>query len=188
MGTNESPFKPLPSAAASAEPASDLHALLARPRAMAALAPAPGQGVVSTARFHGFDLQDRPLLAALRQAPGELVPARTVVALRRAMIGATVLVLFEEGDSSRPIIAGVLQDVTEAQAPEPSQTTEPAPSFDVVADQQRITLTAEREIVLRCGDASIMLTRAGKVIIKGNYIVSRSTGYNRIKGAAVDIN
>jgi hypothetical protein len=49
-------------------------------------------------------------------------------------------------------------------------------------------VSAEREIVLRCGDASITLTRAGKVIIKGRYVVSRSTGYNKIKGATVDIN
>jgi len=55
-------------------------------------------------------------------------------------------------------------------------------------DDQRVELTAEREIVLRCGDASITLTRAGKVIIKGAYILSRSSGYNKIKGAAVDIN
>jgi uncharacterized protein (DUF2345 family) len=55
-------------------------------------------------------------------------------------------------------------------------------------DDQRVVLSAEREIVLRCGEASITLTRAGKVIIKGAYILSRASGYNKIKGAAVDIN
>jgi hypothetical protein len=49
-------------------------------------------------------------------------------------------------------------------------------------------LSAEREIVLHCGDASITLTRAGKVIIKGRYLISRSSGYNKVKGAAVEIN
>jgi uncharacterized protein (DUF2345 family) len=58
----------------------------------------------------------------------------------------------------------------------------------VQADDERVTIEAGREIVLRCGDAAITLTRAGKVIIKGSYVVSRSTGYNKIKGAAVDIN
>jgi hypothetical protein len=58
----------------------------------------------------------------------------------------------------------------------------------VQADGDRYEISAEREIVLRCGDSSITLTRAGKVIIKGNYILSRSTGYNKIKGAAIDIN
>ncbi len=56
------------------------------------------------------------------------------------------------------------------------------------ADGERVLVTAEREIVLRCGEASLTLTRAGKVLIKGKYIVSRSSGYNKIKGAAVDIN
>jgi hypothetical protein len=55
-------------------------------------------------------------------------------------------------------------------------------------DGERRVIEAEREIVLRCGDASITLTRAGKVIIRGTYILSRSSGYNRMKGAAIDLN
>ncbi|MEW5071937.1 hypothetical protein AB1P14_09365, partial [Pseudomonas aeruginosa] len=38
------------------------------------------------------------------------------------------------------------------------------------------------------GKASITLTRAGKVIIRGAYLSSRSTGVNRIKGGSVQIN
>ena len=41
---------------------------------------------------------------------------------------------------------------------------------------------------MRCGEASITLTRAGKVLIRGAYVLSRSSGANRIKGAAVEIN
>ena len=55
-------------------------------------------------------------------------------------------------------------------------------------DDQRLELRAEREIVLRCGKASITLTRAGKVIIQGAYLSSRSSGVNRIKGGSVQIN
>ena len=32
------------------------------------------------------------------------------------------------------------------------------------------------------------LTRAGKVLIQGAYLLSRSTGVNRIKGGSVQIN
>jgi hypothetical protein len=32
------------------------------------------------------------------------------------------------------------------------------------------------------------LTRAGKVVIKGRYVVSRSSGDNKVKGASVEIN
>jgi hypothetical protein len=100
------------------------------------------------------------------------------------MIGKGVVVLCEQGDPRRPIIVGVLQEralLTE------DKEAEPRP-LSVEADGDRLVVTAEREVVLRCGDASITLTRAGKVLIKGNYVVSRSTGMNRIKGGAVQIN
>jgi hypothetical protein len=55
-------------------------------------------------------------------------------------------------------------------------------------DKQKFVFTAEQEIVLRCGKASITLTRAGKVLIRGAYILNRSSGVNRIKGGSVQIN
>jgi hypothetical protein len=51
-----------------------------------------------------------------------------------------------------------------------------------------VSFEAGKEIVLRCGDASITLTRAGKILIKGAYVLSRSSGVNRIQGGAVEIN
>lgn len=59
---------------------------------------------------------------------------------------------------------------------------------EVLVDGRRITFTAETEIVLRCGKSSITLTRAGKIIISGEYVVSRSSGVNRIRGGSVQIN
>ena len=55
-------------------------------------------------------------------------------------------------------------------------------------DGDRLTLSAEREIVLKCGKSSITLTRAGKVILKGAYVSTHSTGVNRLKGGSVQIN
>ena len=69
-----------------------------------------------------------------------------------------------------------------------SQAMAPEPVASVQLDDQRLELRAEREIVLRCGKASITLTRAGKVIIQGAYLSSRSSGVNRIKGGSVQIN
>jgi hypothetical protein len=138
----------------------------------------------ATARFHGLDHADRPLLTGLPGIGGEVIAARSTVPLRRAQIGATVVVLFEQADVHRPIVLGVLEQ-NQSVAGAASESPE---LVSVQADDHRLTLSAEREIVLRCGDASITLTRAGKVMISGRYIVSRSSGYNRIKGAAVDIN
>lgn len=136
-----------------------------------------------TARFYGFDFDDRPLVVELPDRSDELVVARTTVHLSPEQIGSSVLLVFEAGDVGRPIIIGVLQTSHSALEVAPAQKP-----FSVDADGERCVISAEREIVLRCGDASITLTRAGKVIIKGSYIVSRSSGYNKIKGAAVDIN
>jgi len=139
---------------------------------------------VSTARLHGFDLGERPLLVGLPGVPYEIVAARATLPLLRAHVGSNLVVLFDEGDVRRPIVIGVLE---EPRAGLPGAAV-PAPLLTAQVDDQKIVLKAEREIVLECGDASITLTRAGKVVIKGTYVVSRSSGSNKIRGAAVEIN
>ena len=157
---------------------------LTRREVSAATAPRPDLTHAATARLHGFDLDERPLLLGLPGLPHEIVPARTTVALLREQVGSDAVVLFEQGDVRRPIVVGVLQGSGQRL---PGAAV-PAPLVSAQVDEQRVVLTAEREIVLKCGDASITLTRAGKVLIKGTYVLSRSSGYNKIKGAAVDIN
>lgn len=147
----------------------------------AATAASPAMPAAVTARFDGFDLEDRPLLSSVPGLPGEVAVARTTVPLTRAQRGQAVVVVFENGDRRCPIVIGVLQ-------PSSSPVATEANTVSAQADETRLVLSAEREVVLRCGDASITLTRAGKVLIKGAYVLSRSSGYNRIKGAAVDIN
>ena len=49
-------------------------------------------------------------------------------------------------------------------------------------------LRTEEEIVFECGKASITLTKSGKILIRGAYLLSRSSGVNRIKGGSVQIN
>jgi hypothetical protein len=176
MSVTEDPFKPLPVD----ETTDDFEVLRRKP---VSLNPPSGAAcpAVSIVRFSGFDLDERPLVTGIADLPGEVVVARSTVSLMRRDVGVSVVVAFEGGDPTRPIILGVLGD-----GREPASAS--AESVEVVADQQRITLSAEREVTLRCGDASITLTRAGKILITGKYILSRSAGYNRIKGAAVDIN
>ncbi|MGN7744061.1 DUF6484 domain-containing protein [Pseudomonas sp. 22526] len=105
------------------------------------------------------------------------IAARTTTELSRDDIGAQVALMFEAGDPSQPLVIGRIQRLPE--------TTVPAIAH---LDGERLEFTAEREIVLRCGKASITLTRAGKVIIQGAYLSSRSSGVNRIKGGSVQIN
>ena len=109
---------------------------------------------------------------------GSGLVARCTARLTPTDIGSPVALMFEDGDPARPLVIGLLLG---------AQAT-PAPVASVRLDEQCLELSAEREIVLRCGKASITLTRAGKVIIQGAYLSSRSSGVNRIKGGSVQIN
>jgi hypothetical protein len=145
----------------------------------------PDLPVAATAILHGFDVDERPQLMNVPGVPpGEIVWARTTVDLARSDVGSSVVVLFEFGDARRPIIVGVVRGAQ----PRPMPATKSSAALLAQVDDERLILTAEREIVLRCGNASLTLTRAGKVLINGTYVLSRSSGYNKIKGAAVDIN
>ena len=108
--------------------------------------------------------------------------AATLNSINAGDINKDVALMFESGNPQRPIIMGRLQRSAE-------QVEEyPVDAVNVQLDGKRLTFCAEQEIVLRCGEASITLTRAGKVIIRGEYLLSRSTGTNRIKGGSVQIN
>jgi hypothetical protein len=111
-------------------------------------------------------------------------PALTTVALAAEPPGREVVLLFLDGDPARPVVLGVVQPphVPGAEAPAPAARAE------AQVDGERVEFVARREIVLRCGEASITLTRAGKVLIQGTYLLSRSTGVNRVKGGSVQIN
>lgn len=166
-----------------AEPPVDQFDLLNRqPVGPLEAAPVVTSSGALTARFNGFDRNGCPLLVDLPGLLEERVPARSTVPLSQPQIGATVVVLLEGNDPRRPIVVGVLQDHVMASEKLRGQ------AVSVQADEDRFVITAEREIVLRCGEASVTLTRAGKVLIKGAYISSRSSGVHRIKGGCVQIN
>src|SRR5262245_9042253 len=101
-----------------------------------------------------------------------------------------VVTLFEHGDRTRPIIVGFIESV-----PAPAEPVEVGPVLpdrpsvvEADVDGKRVRITAQDEIVLQCGSASVTLRRNGRVIIRGTYVESRSDGTNRIKGGQVQIN
>jgi hypothetical protein len=55
-------------------------------------------------------------------------------------------------------------------------------------DPETLCISAARELTLKCGKSSITLTAAGKLLLRGAYLLSRSSGVNRIKGGSVQIN
>ncbi|WP_372623353.1 DUF6484 domain-containing protein [Falsiroseomonas sp.] len=136
----------------------------------------------------GFGDAGEPLVVFPGNRREEAVEARSTAALSAADVGGEVALLFEGGDPARPLVIGRL--LRPAEAP-PAPRGRPArrQAVEVVRDRgDRLELRAEQEIVLRCGTASITLTRAGKVLIRGAYISSWSSGTNRIRGASVHLN
>jgi hypothetical protein len=123
-----------------------------------------------------------PLVRYPGQRGTQALAARSTVDLHGLHIGQPVVLMFEQGDPSRPVVLGVLRGQVGWPLDEkPAQV-------DVDADGQRMIVSAKEQLVLRCGKASISLTKTGKVLIEGSYVVSRSSGVNRVQGGSVQLN
>jgi hypothetical protein len=110
------------------------------------------------------------------------LPARTTVDLDRRHIGQSVVLMFEGADPKLPLVMGVLRPAHGWPVLEQPEQVE------IDADGARMVVDAKQELTLRCGKASITLTKAGKVLIQGTYVSSRSLGVNRVNGGSVQIN
>jgi len=115
----------------------------------------------------------------------QIFVSKSTVEISQSTIGNEVLVSFEEEDVYRPVITGIIQQL---KAPNKCTSNIKEQFKTKLDDSDRLVFSAEREIVLQCGKSSIHLTKAGKVIIRGNYVLSRSTGLNSMKGGSVSIN
>ena len=138
-----------------------------------------------------IDADGRPRVDFAGSVARYPLAARSTSSLTEDDLGRDVALMFEAGDPRKPVLLGVIRDpqpVPDRVDRDEAAGDEPGPRLDAEADGQRLVLTADQEIVLRCGKASITLTRAGKVLIRGAYLLSRSSGVNRIKGGSVQIN
>lgn len=102
--------------------------------------------------------------------------------------GREVLLVFEQGDPERPIIIGLIEDPLENLVSLEIPKEDIKRPKDALIDGKRVTIEAEEEVVLKCGDGSITIRKDGKIIIKGTHLLSRSSGPIRVKGANVNIN
>ena len=129
-------------------------------------------GRVAAIQESGVPLVDFP-----GNASGKLVPAQALVPVTTSDTGRNVALAFEDGDPSLPIIVGLFQTPQAL-----------APRREVQLDDESLVLSAKKEVVIRCGKSSITLTSAGKVLIQGEYLLSRSSGVNKIRGGSIQLN
>ena len=111
--------------------------------------------------------------------------ALSAAAIGPDAVGQEVALLFADGDPRRPFVVGLLREPAPAEA---EVVTGPGKPTVARVDGEQVVIAADKEIVLKCGRASITLTRAGKVLIRGAYLLSRSSGVNRVTGGSVQIN
>lgn len=127
--------------------------------------------------------QGRTPLVSLGDRPGEPpLAARTVVDLHGAHVGASVVLVFEQGDLVRPIVMGVLRGQTAWPLPEQPGAVE------LDADGERMVVTAHTQLVLRCGQSSLTLRSDGRIELKGETVLSEAQGVHRIRGGSVQLN
>jgi len=148
----------------------------------------PGEVVVGT--LAGINDSGQPLVRHPLDPSGRIMLARTTVPIVPEQVDLETVLAFESGDLDKPIVLGILRrpDGQEPSEPRAAPPTVIQPIVQATFDGEQLVLTAQNEIVLRCGKASLTLTRAGKVIVRGTYLLSRSSGVYQIKGGSVQIN
>ncbi|UOD30520.1 hypothetical protein INH39_01860 [Massilia violaceinigra] len=107
------------------------------------------------------------------------IRARSISPLDPSNIGQGLALGFEGGDPMQPIILGLMLAAPAAPAPAPAE---------VLLDGERVVLTAEHEIELRCGEAALILSADGRIQLRGTYITSHASATQRILGGSVNIN
>ena len=127
--------------------------------------------------------EERTPLVRFDGQPGTAaVRARSIVQLGSKDIGKPAVMLFEDRNPGKPIVIGMLgRDDPWPLAERPAQVR-------VDVDGHRLEISAGHELVLKCGKASITLTRSGSVTIRGTSVLSDATGLQRIRGATVELN
>ena len=143
---------------------------------------------IITGHLQGIDDEGRVLFLE-EQGGGSPVPVSIGIAISDGVLipaarnQQRALVVRTSEAPPRLVLIGLLRERVAAAA------RDAAPGqLEVKVDGETLRLTAEREIELRCGNASLVLRQSGRVILKGTYLVTSSRGPLKIKGATVEIN
>ncbi len=171
--------------------------------------PALTAGEVMLGRLESVDIEGNAVVGLPHLPSFKPRIALSAVVVSRQDIGRQVALMLTQGIDQKLIIMGLisspLQNVLEHAIanthsaaldeivfpepliPKPSVIPE-STAGTVYVDGKQVVLEGQEEVVLRCGAASITLSKNGKISIRGKYIVNRATDVNRILGGSVQVN
>lgn len=126
----------------------------------------------------------------------EPLQAISTIPVTQQLVSRQVALLFNQGDLNKPIIMGLIHSPLQAllenvDAQAKTEKIELVGNLnidDVKVEGNKVTFEAQEEMVFKCGESSITLTKAGKIMIRGKYLLNRSSGVNRIMGGSVQVN
>ena len=85
--------------------------------------------------------------------------------------------LVQDGDPGRPLVVGrIVEPVRRVSSPQ------------ITRDGERVCIVGEERIELRCGEATILMEKDGRIIIRGTYVTTQASATNRIRGGSIDLN
>lgn len=135
----------------------------------------------------GFDEAGQCLVSFDGNPAQKPVAARALPLLATADIGKMLALQFERADLALPVVLGLLSHSALSEQARPLTTLADG-ALQVHADGQEVVLSATRKLTLRCGRASITLDVDGNVEMRGQDLLSRAAGQNRIKGSSISLN
>ena len=161
-------------------------------------------GEVVVGQLEGLSDAGEPLVNFPQNLADDAIPAMSTMPVNTDHTGRQVALLFTRGDLRSPLIIGLIHsplqslidgfqvekasDEIDQQSTSETKCINQDADINATIDGNRVVLEGREEVVLKCGEASITLTKAGKILIRGKYILNRSTGVNRILGGSVQVN
>lgn len=147
-----------------------------------------------------FDSAGAPRVKFALGAEWHTIVATPAISVHAQHIGRQAVLMLPGGDVKTPLLLGFVFSALDSALEQPvpaagargdsDQLFLEAPQAPVSAevDGNQTLIEGDKQIVLRCGEASITLTRSGKIILRGKHLVSRSSGVNRIMGGSIQMN
>lgn len=155
----------------------------------APVAPVPGGVVIG--KLVGLTDQLEPLVAFDLESTQSPLVALSVVPINEENIGVEVVLSFAGNRDGSPVLMGVVQsrlDVQDIPVEKEDASATEMLNPELLINGEKINISAAKEITLQCGKSSITLNKSGKILIKGEHILSRASGANRVRGGSIQLN